>query len=64
MLNMSYCRFQNTVGDLEDCYDHIDLNENDLSQDEEDARERLIEICVDIALEYGDQIDREVIESD
>ena len=61
---MSYCRFQNTVGDLEDCYDHIDLNENDLSQDEEDARERLIEICVDIALEYGDQIDREVIESE
>jgi len=61
---MSYCRFQNTVGDLEDCYDHIDLNENDLSPDEEDARERLIEICVDIALEYGDQIDREVIESD
>jgi len=64
MPNMSYCRFQNTVGDLEDCYDHIDLNENDLSPDEEDARERLIEICVDIALEYGDQIDREVIESD
>jgi len=64
MPNMSYCRFQNTVGDLEDCYDHINLNENDLSPDEEDARERLIEICVDIALEYGDQIDREVIESD
>ena len=64
MPNMSYCRFQNTVGDLEDCYDHIDLNENDLSQDEEDARKRLIKICVDIALEYGDQIDREVIESD
>ena len=64
MPNRSYCRFQNTVGDLEDCYDHIDLNENDLSPNEEDARERLIEICVDIALEYGDQIDREVIESD
>jgi len=64
MPNMSYCRFQNTVGDLEDCYDHIDLNENDLSPDETNARERLIEICVDIALEYGDQIDREVIESD
>ena len=64
MPNMSYCRFQNTVGDLEDCYDHIDLNENDLSQDEEDARKRLIKICVNIALEYGDQIDREVIESD
>lgn len=24
MANMSYCRFQNTVSDLRDCYDHWD----------------------------------------
>ena len=29
MSNMSYCRFQNTVQDLQDCYDNID--DSDLS---------------------------------
>ena len=52
MVNMSYCRFENTVGDLEDCYDHMD--DGDLSKFEEQARERLIKICVDIARDYGD----------
>lgn len=49
MGNMSYCRFQNTVSDLEDCYEHMD--DEDLSPEEERARTRLIEICRDIAQE-------------
>lgn len=32
MSNMSYCRFQNTLGDLGDCYENMD--DNDLSKDE------------------------------
>ena len=41
MGNMSYCRFQNTLGDLEDCFDH--LLDKDLSLEEMDARKELIE---------------------
>jgi hypothetical protein len=40
---MSYCRFQNTLNDLIDCYDNIE--NDDLSEDEEIAKKRLIKIC-------------------
>ena len=43
MTNMSYCRFQNTLQDLEDCYDH--LWDEDLSHVEEVARRNLIRIA-------------------
>lgn len=49
MGNMGYCRFQNTRQDLQDCYDH--LFDNDLSEDEERARKRLIRLCQEIAAE-------------
>jgi hypothetical protein len=54
MGNMSYCRFQNTVSDLEDCLDTLNgLDEyyqyyDDLSEDEQKALLRLIDICRDI----------------
>lgn len=47
-MNMSYCRFQNTVLDLADCMDalqEIDYDLTKLSADEEQAARRLIEIC-------------------
>ena len=56
MANMSYCRFQNTLEDLRDCRDA--LNENglkDLSADEREAAELLIQICDDIAADWADQ---------
>jgi len=43
MANMSYCRFENTLRDLRDCY--YNLNEGDLSFDEAAARKELIELC-------------------
>lgn len=46
MSNMSYCRFENTLSDLEDCLDHI---EDDLGSEEFQAREELIKVCVKIA---------------
>jgi hypothetical protein len=46
MSNMGYCRFENTVPDLRDCYEH--LTDTDLSETEERARKRLIKICRDI----------------
>lgn len=55
MPNMSYCRFENTVNDLQDCYDsmHEKLEEGF----EKDARKRFIRLCVDIAEDYGDELD-------
>jgi len=64
MSNMSYCRFENTVSDLRDCFENFDLHNQDLSESELNAREEMIDICVDIALDYGMEIDREVVESD
>lgn len=49
---MSYCRFENTLSDLEDCLDHI--NDDDLSEDEVKARRRLVKVCHEIIQEYGE----------
>lgn len=54
MSNMSYCRFQNTLDDLRDCYVHIEeLQRNDSSDiTEVNAMKKLIELCKTIAEEY------------
>jgi hypothetical protein len=52
MSNMSYCRFRNTLGDLRDCVDHLD--EPLGNEDEERARTLLIELAVQIAVDYGE----------
>ena len=46
MANMSYCRFRNTLSDLRDCWEHI--FDDDLSEEEGRARQRLIDLCRDI----------------
>jgi hypothetical protein len=50
--NMDYCRFRNTYGDLQDCYEHMDDKIDDW--EEEEFKKRLIALCEDIAKEYGD----------
>ena len=56
MSNMSYCRFENTTRDLEDCYDAIENREIDeLSDTEVNAIENMLEICKNI-LTYEDDI--------
>lgn len=67
MGNMSYCRFRNTLQDLRDCYDNMgeieDTEQEAARYDSETAaRKRLIELCCDIALAYGDEVEREVRE--
>ena len=47
-MNMSYCRFYNTLQDLKDCYYNIEDVDN-MSFEEKRARKQLIEICMDIA---------------
>ncbi|MCP3681094.1 MAG: hypothetical protein GY861_00250 [bacterium] len=59
---MSYCRFQNTLSDLQDCVDYLeapsfdsviadsddDYDENMLSADETQARADLVALCNEI----------------
>ena len=49
MSNMAYCRFQNTLNDLRDCYEHLD--DKFESEDEERARASLMKLCRKIAQE-------------
>lgn len=51
MANLSYCRFQNTLPDLRDCYEHI--WDDDLSSEEKKARLELVKLCIEIADEFG-----------
>lgn len=46
MANMSYCRFQNTLSDLRDCYENWDDAESD---EEKVARKKLLKLCRKIA---------------
>lgn len=54
MPNMSYCRMQNTSRDLRDCLDNWDASYSeygdayDLSEDEQEAKKRIIKLCVEI----------------
>jgi hypothetical protein len=60
MPNMSYCRFQNTCDDLDDCRnvmegaDEYYQSRKDFSSDECNAFERLVEICKHIVRMYDD----------
>lgn len=45
MSNMSYCRFENTKGDLENCVDHMT---DPLSPAEHRARDAIIQMAYDI----------------
>jgi hypothetical protein len=79
-MNMSYCRFQNTVSDLEDCFeamcgeDEYYQSKADISEEEINSLERMIELCRDIVnmadddeivlLQEGDKVNPNDIEDD
>lgn len=56
MPNMSYCRFRNTLGDLQDCYDNMadgsELGDPNDRQSEAYARKNLISLCKKISEEF------------
>jgi len=61
MSNMSYCRFQNTLGDLEDCRDAIDSaingdEEDKLSRQEANALIRMQEVMIEILDTMGHEV--------
>ena len=56
MGNMGYCRFENTLSDLRDCYENMD-DPDDLSPEEQRARMELLRICSEIVVDYQDEIE-------
>ena len=63
MSNMSYCRFENTANDLEDCIEAIENEEiNDLGVFEVQGLERLLEQAK-IILRYRNEIEEGIEQS-
>ena len=61
MANMSYCRFQNTLGDFDDCVDALDA-QKELSRAEQNAAFDLIKRARELAEQFEDQSDDEIRE--
>ena len=63
MSNMSYCRFENTYQDLEECLTALQDEggvegvEKEANQYEKPYIKLLIEMCKDIVDEFGDEIE-------
>ncbi len=53
MANMSYTRFKNTLGDLQDCYDNW-TDPSELSEVERKAQAELLCLCSEIHLDFGE----------
>jgi hypothetical protein len=65
MPNMSYCRFQNTAMDLDDCQESLEAlingdEERPLSREELAAAKRLVSTCLSIVSLVADSGDCEV----
>lgn len=59
MGNMSYCRFENTLRDLQDC--HRAMNDGlELSQSEQRNFIRMVELCRDITDMYEGYSEKEL----
>ena len=54
MSNMSYCRFRNTLLDMQDCEENWE--DDDMSNEEERARNQLLKVCQSIVDDYGKQL--------
>lgn len=52
MGNMSYCRFENTLHDLQDCLESLEEGKT-LSESEYHAYQRLVGVCQEIAENYA-----------
>lgn len=52
-MNMSYCKFQNTVIDVRDCLDALRYEEEKLSEEEMLACRELFETFIDFCYDEG-----------
>ena len=53
---MSYCRFENTVNDMMDCINNMDISES-ASDYEKYARKRFVELCAQVVTDHGDELE-------
>lgn len=64
MPNMSYCRFQNTATDLDDCQSALEAMTNEpkrlLGREELAAAKRLVKSCLNIASIVAETVDLDV----
>lgn len=61
MANMSYCRFQNTAQDLQDCRNNFS---DDLEWAEFKAREKIVQLAKDIVESYWEEEFEEMSDDD
>lgn len=59
MANMSYCRFENTYHDLEDCYQAMGNDMGDLSETEKRYFKKMLALCKDIVADFGEEEDED-----
>ena len=57
-MNMSYCRFENTVNDMIDCINNMEIDEY-ASEHEKRARKRFVELCAQVVADHGDELEEE-----
>ena len=57
-MNMNHCRFTKAFQNLKGCEKYI----GGLSEEEEEARKKLVLLCVDIAVEYGWWYNKDIVE--
>ena len=60
-MNMSYCRFENTLRDIRDCYDNM---EGSVNEREFEMRKQLVGMCMSIADEYKHLLEEDFVEED
>ena len=62
-INMSHCRFENTLIALRECSDALASNDDDplkgLSEEEQAAAKKLIRLCLLLADDYYDDFQHE-----
>jgi hypothetical protein len=56
-MNMSYCRFENTLAALHECEYVIGDPTDDLSEYERSARSKLLVLCKQIADDFEEEIE-------
>ena len=57
-MNMSYCRFENTVNDMMDCINNMELDEH-ASDYEKRARKRFVELCAQVVKDHREELEDE-----
>lgn len=57
MANMSYCRFENTFKDLQDCLEDLQYGNDfsELSESEQKYRNKLVKMCKRISDEFEEE---------